>query len=91
VEKLIEVFNQSQGTLSSTQILHHGGVESSHSMAFNYTPLSHEIHIPNVEVNKFDGSDPMGWVTQMEHYLSLHEINNDLIKIHMSFLYLDPK
>jgi hypothetical protein len=41
-------------------------------------------------VNKFDGSDPTGWVTQMEHYFSLHGITDDLIKLHISVLYLDP-
>jgi hypothetical protein len=40
-------------------------------------------------VNKFDGSDPMGWVTQMEHYFSLHGITDDLIKLCISVLYLD--
>jgi hypothetical protein len=40
-------------------------------------------------VNKFDGLDPRGWVTQMEHYLSLHGITNDLAKIHYGILHLD--
>jgi hypothetical protein len=42
-----------------------------------------------VEVNKFDGSDPIGWVTQMEHYFSLHGITDDLAKICYDVLYLD--
>jgi hypothetical protein len=34
-----------------------------------------------MEVNKFDGSDPTGWVTQMEHYFSLYDITNELAKL----------
>jgi hypothetical protein len=44
-----------------------------------------------VEVNKFDGLDPTSWVTQMEHYFSLHGITDDLDKIRYGVLYLDPK
>jgi hypothetical protein len=40
-------------------------------------------------VNKFDGLDPTGWVTQMEHYFSLHGITDDLAKIRYGVLYLD--
>jgi hypothetical protein len=45
--------------------------------------------LPRVEVNKFDGSDPTGWVTQMEHYFSLHGITDDLAKLRYGVLYLD--
>jgi hypothetical protein len=40
-------------------------------------------------VNKFDGSDPIGWVTQMEHYFSLHGITDDLAKLHYGILHMD--
>jgi hypothetical protein len=43
-------------------------------MDFHSTSFSRDLRLPKVEVNKFDGSDPMGWVTQMEHYFSLHGI-----------------
>jgi hypothetical protein len=42
-------------------------------------------------MNKFDGSDPSGWVTQMEHYFSLHGITDDLHKLKVGVLYLDVK
>jgi hypothetical protein len=42
-------------------------------------------------VNKFDGSDPTGWVTQMEHYFSLHGITDDLSKLRYGVLHLDPE
>jgi hypothetical protein len=60
-------------------------------MSFHSNPLHHEFHIPKVEVNKFDGSDPMGWVTQLEHYFSLYAITNDLTKLRIDVLYLDPE
>jgi len=58
-------------------------------MEFYLNPLSHDLHIPKVHVNRYDGSDPISWDTQMAHYFSLHGINNDLIKHCFDFLYLD--
>jgi hypothetical protein len=40
-------------------------------------------------VTKFDDSDPTGWVTQMEHYLSLYDITYDLAKLRYGVLHLD--
>jgi hypothetical protein len=40
-------------------------------------------------VKKFDGSDPTGWLTQMEHYFSLHDITYYLSKLHYGVLHLD--
>jgi hypothetical protein len=42
-------------------------------------------------VKIFYSSDPTSWVTQMEHYLSLHGIIDGLAKLLYSVLYLDPK
>jgi hypothetical protein len=44
-----------------------------------------------VKVNKFDGSDPTGWVTQMEHYFSLHGITDELAKLRYDILYIYPE
>jgi hypothetical protein len=44
-----------------------------------------------VDVTKFDGSDPTGWVTQMEHYLSLYDIIDDLAKLWYGVLHLDQE
>ena len=46
---------------------------------------------PKVEMHKFDGSDPTGWVSQMEHYFSLHDIRDDETKLHVGVLYLDQE
>jgi hypothetical protein len=45
------------------------GETSSHS--FQPHHFQRDICLPRVDVTKFDGSDPTGWVTQMEHYFSL--------------------
>jgi hypothetical protein len=44
-----------------------------------------------VDVTKFDGSDPTGWVTQMEHYFSLYNITYDLAKLWYGVLHLDQE
>jgi hypothetical protein len=44
-----------------------------------------------VDVNKFDGSDPNGWVTQMEHYFSLYGITDELAKLWYGVLHLDQE
>jgi hypothetical protein len=44
-----------------------------------------------VDVTKFDGSDPIGWVTQMEHYFSLYGITDDLAKLRYGVLHLDQE
>jgi hypothetical protein len=77
-------------THSQEQPLHQEGVESSHSMGLHSNPFVHDLCLPKVDVNKFDGSDPTGWVTQMEHYFSLHGITNDLMKLCVNVLYLYP-
>jgi hypothetical protein len=50
-----------------------------------------DLHLPRVDVTKFDGSDPTGWVTQMEHYFSLYSIIDDLAKLWYGFLHLDQE
>jgi hypothetical protein len=44
-----------------------------------------------VDVTKFDGSDPTGWVTQMEYYFSLYGITDDLAKLRYGVLHLDQE
>jgi len=29
-------------------------------------------HVPNIDMRKFDGKDPVTWILQMEQYLDLH-------------------
>jgi hypothetical protein len=82
---------QFHGSLSSKKPSQYESRDSSHNMAFQSNSLHHDPHLPRVEVNKFDGLDPIGWVTQMEHYFSLHGITNDLSKIHYGVLCMDPE
>jgi hypothetical protein len=44
-----------------------------------------------VDVNKFDGTDPTSWVTQMEHYFSLYAITYELAKLWYGLLHLDQE
>jgi hypothetical protein len=44
-----------------------------------------------VDVTKFDGSGPIGWVTQMEQYFSLYNITDDLAKLWYGVLHLDQE
>ena len=44
-----------------------------------------------MDVTKFYGSDPTGWVTQMEHYLSLYDIIDELAKLRYGVLHLDQE
>jgi hypothetical protein len=73
---------------SSTQP---NAADSSQSLDFHSNSFHREPHLPYVEVNKFDGSNPICWVTQMEHYFSLHGITNELAKLRYDVLYLDPE
>lgn len=50
---------------------------------------NHIPHLsPKVDLNKFDGVDPLRWVTQMEHYFTLEGIIDDTIKVNVRILLL---
>ena len=66
-------------------------VDSYRSPHFHSNSFHREPRLPHVEVNKFDGSNPTGLVTQMEHYFSLHGITDELAKLLYAVLYLDPE
>ena len=42
-------------------------------------------------MNKFDGSDPTGWVTQIKNYFGFPGITNDMMKLRVGVLYLDQE
>lgn len=63
--------------------------DSSHYQGSHSTHLPLELRLPRIEVNKFVGSNPTGWVTQMEHSFSLHGIIDDLAKLRYGILHLD--
>jgi hypothetical protein len=67
------------------------GEHSSHSHTFQHHHFQRDLCLPQVDVTKFDGSDPTGWVTQMEHYFSLYNITDDLAKLWYGFLHLDQE
>jgi hypothetical protein len=41
-----------------------------HSSNFQHHHFQCDLRLPRVDVTKFYGLDPIGWVTQMEHYFS---------------------
>jgi hypothetical protein len=66
---------------SSSSPPHTKGDHSSHSHILQNHHFQRDLRLPRVDVTKFDGSDPTGWVTQMEHYFSLYNITDDLAKL----------
>jgi hypothetical protein len=67
------------------------GEHSSHSHTFQNHHFQCDLHLPWVDVTKFDGLDPTSWVTQMEHYFSLYGITDDLDKLRYGVLHLDKE
>jgi hypothetical protein len=76
---------------SSSSHPHTEGDHSSHSHNFQNHHFQHDLCLPRVDVTKFDGSDPTGWVTQMEDYFSLYGITDDLAKLRYGVLHLDQE
>jgi hypothetical protein len=64
---------------------------SSHSHNFQHHHFQRDLHLLRVDVTKFYGSDPTGWVTQMEHCFSLYGITDDLAKLRYGVLHLDQE
>ena len=64
------------------------GEHSSHFHTFQHHHFQRDLHLSQVDVTKFDGSDPTGWVTQIEHYFSLYIITYDLAKLWYGVLHL---
>jgi hypothetical protein len=73
---------------SSDSPPHTKGEHSSHSHNFQHHYFHRDLRLPRVDVTKFHGSDPTGWVTQMEHYFSLYKITDDLAKLWYGVLHL---
>ena len=45
-------------------------------------------HIPNMDMRKFDGKDPVTWILQMEKYFDLNNVQNTQ-KVHIETLHLE--
>jgi hypothetical protein len=71
--------------------LHTEGETSSHSQNFQPHHFQRELHLPRVDVTKFDGSNPTSWATQMEQYFSLYGITYELAKLQYGVLHLDQE
>jgi hypothetical protein len=71
--------------------LHTKGETSSNSQNFQRHHFQHDLRLSHVDVTKFDGLDPTGWVTQMEHYFSLYGITYELVKLWCRILHLNQE
>jgi hypothetical protein len=70
---------------SSSSSPHTEGDHSSHSHTLNNHHFQHNLRLPRVDVTKFDGSDPTGWVTQMEHYFSIVDTERGVNQYQVQF------
>jgi hypothetical protein len=76
---------------SSNSPPHTEAENSSRSHNFHHHHFQCDLRLSQVDVTKFDGSDPTSWVTQMEHYFSLYDIAYDLAKLWYGVLHLDQE
>jgi hypothetical protein len=76
---------------SSSSPPHTEGDHSSHSHTLQNHHFQRDLHLPRVDVTKFNGSDPTSWVNQMEHYFYLYNIIYDLAKLWNGVLHLDQE
>jgi hypothetical protein len=67
---------------------HSEGETSSNSQTFQPHKFQRDLRLLHVDVNKFYGSYPTGWVTQMEDYLSLYGITDELARLWYGVLHL---
>jgi hypothetical protein len=75
----------------SNPTLHTKAKTSSHSHNFQPHHFQRDLRLLWMDVTKFDGSYTNGWVTQIEHYLSLYDITYDLNKLRYDVLHLDQE
>jgi hypothetical protein len=74
-------------------------LEDPHSFHYEHTHSFHSpwgspyswTKVPKVDMHKFDGSNRGGWVSQMEQYFSLKDIQDDETKLHVGVLNLDQE
>jgi len=81
VPQMYDFITKFKVTHSQEHPLQQEGVESFHPMGIHSNHFFHDLCLPKVDVNKFDGSNPTKWVTQMKQYFSLQGIIDDLNEI----------
>jgi hypothetical protein len=65
-ENILTWMSQFSGPNSFNQPSHPKVIDSSQSITFHSNHPHCELHLPKVDMNKFNGLDPTGLVTQME-------------------------
>ena len=46
---------------------------------------------PKLDMHKFDGTNPVGWVSQMDHFFFLYNIYTNINNYQVALLYLDEE
>jgi gas vesicle protein len=46
-------------------------------------------HVPKIDMQKFDGKDPITWILQMEQFFDIHNVPHTQ-KVRIASLYLEP-
>jgi hypothetical protein len=89
VKKLVKLFRGKnvEPNLEELQSSHYEHTQSSLS-SWGSPPWN---KVPKVDIHKFDGSNPTGWVSKMEQYFSLHDIRDDETKLHVGVFVLGSR
>ena len=64
------------------------GIDS--NMGINQGWFPRGIQLPNIDMRKFDGKDPITCILQMEYFFDLRQVPN-LQKVTTASLYLEPE
>lgn len=69
----------------------HSEGESSHSLHLWGTHQQSRPRPPKLDMHKFDGSNSIAWVAQMEYYFNLNYILDNETQLMVGSMYLDMK
>ena len=74
LEKLLE-----ERLLSGDKVNHERRDEEERNMNYDFRDSNDVFknqHIPNIDMRKFDGKDPVTWILHMEQYFDLNDIKH---------------
>ena len=74
------------------KIIHENNDEDKRNITYDFRDSNvgfKNHHIPNIDMSKFDGKDPITWILQMEKYFYLQDVQLSQ-KVCIASLYLEP-